>query len=70
VDELPEPARASFPFGEYVSKTEKAGNVLKYTRQYKVQTTRVPLEKMDDLKKLFGQINADEKNMAVLKRGN
>lgn len=70
VDELPEPARASFPFGEYVSKTEKAGNVLKYTRQYKVQTTTVPLEKMDDLKRLFGQINADEKNMAVLKRGN
>jgi Domain of Unknown Function with PDB structure (DUF3857) len=70
VDELPEPARASFPFGEYVSKTEKAGNVLKYTRQYKMHTTVVPLEKMDDLKKLFGQINADEKNMAVLKRGN
>jgi hypothetical protein len=70
VDELPEPAKASYPFGEYVSKTEKAGNVLKYTRQYKMQTTVVPLEKMDDLKKLFGQINADEKSMAVLKKGN
>jgi len=70
VDELPEPSHVSFPFGEYVSKTEKAGNVLKYTRQYKVQTTIVPLEKMEDLKRLFGQINADEKNMAVLKRGN
>jgi Domain of Unknown Function with PDB structure (DUF3857) len=70
VDELPEPARASFPFGEYVSKTEKAGNVLTYTRQYKVQTTMVPLERMNDLKRLFGQINTDEKNMAVLKRGN
>lgn len=70
VDELPEPAKASYPFGEYVSKTEKAGNVLKYTRQYKMQTTVVPLEKMDDLKRLFGQINADEKSMAVLKKGN
>ncbi|HEV7675820.1 MAG TPA: DUF3857 domain-containing protein [Candidatus Angelobacter sp.] len=70
VDELPEPARVSYPFGEYVSKTEKTGNSLKYTRQYKMQTTVVPLDKMDDLKKLFSQINADEKNMAVLKKAN
>ncbi len=70
IDELPDPANASFPFGEYVSKTEKAGSVLKYTRQYKMRTTSVPLDKMNDLKKMFGQINADEKNMAVLKRAN
>jgi hypothetical protein len=70
IDELPDPANASFPFGEYVSKTEKTGSVLKYTRQYKMRTTSVPLEKMNDLKKMFGQINADEKNMAVLKRAN
>jgi len=70
IDELPDPANASFPFGEYVSKTEKAGSVLKYTRQYKMKTTSVPLEKMGDLRNMFGQINADEKNMAVLKRAN
>src|SRR6266700_680564 len=64
IDELPEPANASFPFGEYVSKTEKAGSVLKYTREFKMKTTSVPLEKMNDLKNMFGQINADEKNMA------
>lgn len=70
VDELPEPAKASYPFGEYVSKTESAGHVLKYTRTYKMETSDVPLEKMDDLKKLFGQINMDEKNMAILKKTN
>jgi hypothetical protein len=70
IDELPEPVNASFPFGEYVSKTEKADSVLKYTRQFKMNTTSVPLEKMNDLKNMFGQINADEKNMAVLKRAN
>jgi hypothetical protein len=70
IDELPEPAKASFAFGDYVSKTEKVGNTLRYTRQYKMDTTLVPLEKMGDLKKMFSQINLDEKNMAVLKRMN
>jgi hypothetical protein len=70
VDELPEPAKASFAFGDYASKTEKVGNILKYTRQYKMHTTLVPLDKIGDLKKMFSQINLDEKNMAVLKKGN
>lgn len=68
VDELPDPAKASFPFAQYASKTESAGGVLKYTREYKQTATRVPIEHMDELKKLFSQINIDEKNMAVLKR--
>jgi hypothetical protein len=70
VDELPEPARAVFPFAEYTSKAEKAGNVLKYSREYKMQTTQVPLDHIEQLRKLFSQIGTDEKNMAVLKKGN
>ncbi|HEY2497367.1 MAG TPA: DUF3857 domain-containing transglutaminase family protein [Candidatus Angelobacter sp.] len=70
VDELPEPANASFPFGTYVSKTENSGNVLKYTREYRVDSTLVSMDHMEQLKKLFGEINLDEKNMAVLKKGN
>jgi hypothetical protein len=70
VDELPDPAKASFPFGEYTSKTEAAGNVLKYTREYKMSTTLVPLDRIEQLKRLFSEIVADEKNMAVLKRAN
>jgi len=70
VDELPEPAKAAFPFGEYSSKTEKAGNSLKYHREYKMESTSIPLEKMGDLKRMFGQISMDEKNMAVLKKAN
>jgi len=68
VDELPDPAKASFGFGEYTSKTETAGNVLKYTREYKMSTTLVPLDHIDQLRKLFSEIVSDEKNMAVLKR--
>jgi hypothetical protein len=70
VDELPEPAKASFPFGQYVSKTENSGNVLKYSREYRMDSTLVSMEQMEQLKKLFGQINLDEKNMAVLKKAN
>ena len=70
VDELPDPAKATFPFAEYMSKTESAEGVLKYTREYKQTATQVSMDQMDQLKKLFGQINLDEKNMAVLKRAN
>ncbi len=70
VDELPDPAKISFPFAEYMSKTESGEGILKYVREYKQTATEVPLDHMDDLKKFFSQINLDEKNMAVLKKAN
>jgi len=70
VDELPDPAKITFPFAEYVSKTESGDGVLKYTREYKQTASEVSLEHMDELKKFFSQINLDEKNMAVLKKAN
>lgn len=70
VDELPEPAKAVFPFAEYTSKAEQDGNVLKYSRLYRMQTTQVPVERIEQLRKLFAQIGTDEKNMAVLKKAN
>ena len=70
VFELPEATKASFPFAEYASKTEATGNLLKYSREYKMAATEVPVDNLDQLKKLFSQINADEKNMAVLKKAN
>ncbi|HEY6250049.1 MAG TPA: transglutaminase, partial [Candidatus Angelobacter sp.] len=68
VDELPDPAKASFPFGEYSSKTEASGNTLKYTREYRMTTTLVSLDRIEQLKRLFSEINMDEKSMAVLKK--
>jgi len=70
VDELPEPAKAVFPFAQYTSKAEKTGNVLKYSREYTMQTTQVPLDHIEQLRKLFSQIGSDEKNMAILKKSN
>ena len=70
VDELPEPAKASFSFGEYTSKTENSGTLLKYSREFMIKGTIVPKDQIADLKKFFSQINLDEKNMAILKKGN
>ncbi len=70
VDELPDPAKASFSFGEYKSKIENAGNLLKYTREYKITSPTIPPERIGDLNKFFREINMDEKNMAVLKKAN
>ncbi|HET9837934.1 MAG TPA: DUF3857 domain-containing transglutaminase family protein [Candidatus Angelobacter sp.] len=70
IDELPDAARATFPFGEYTSKIENTGTQLKYSREYKINAVRVPAEKIGDLGKFFHQINQDERNMAVLKKAN
>ena len=70
VDELPDPAKASFGFGEYSSKIEDSGKVLKYSREYKIKATSIPAETIGDLNKFFHQINQDERNMAVLKKAN
>jgi hypothetical protein len=70
IDELPEAAKANFTFGEYTSKIENSGTQLKYSREYKINAVRVPAEKISDLGKFFHEINQDERNMAVLKKGN
>lgn len=44
------------------------GNVLKYSRTYEVKDVHVPTEKLEDLKKFYRQVAADERASAVLKR--
>jgi hypothetical protein len=41
--------------------------VLKYTRTFEVKEVSIPLEKIDELKKLYRTIAGDERNTAVLK---
>ncbi len=67
VDDLPPPVDIDFGFASYHSKTEAAGNTLRYTRAYEVKEVSVPLSKVDDLKKLYRIIASDERNTAVLK---
>ncbi len=68
VDELPPAVDIKSPFGEYVTKIEADGNVLKYQRQYQINSVLVPVERVDELKKFFSQIQADERASVVLKQ--
>src|SRR4029077_18509155 len=67
VDALPPPVNADYSFASYHSKTEVNGNTLKYTRTFEVKELSVPLNKVEDLKKLYRIIAGDERNTAVLK---
>ncbi len=67
VDELPPPTDVDYSFASYHSKTEASGQVLHYTRALEIKELSVPVSKMDDLKKFYRMIAADERNTAVLK---
>jgi len=67
VDDLPPAANADYPFASYHSKTEVTGSVLRYTRAFEVKQLTVPVEKIEDLKKLYRIITGDERSTAVLK---
>jgi len=67
VDDLPPPVDVDYSFASYHSKTEKAGNVLQYTRTFEIKELSVPVDKIDELKKFYRAIAGDERNTAVLK---
>ena len=67
VDELPPPTDADFSFGSYHSRTEASGQMLHYTRSMEIKELSVPVSKMDELKRFYRMIAADERNTAVLK---
>lgn len=70
VDELPPPVKVSYDFGEYSSEIEVAGNTLRYKRMYKIKEVKVPMQGLDQLKKFYRQIAADERSSAILRRAN
>jgi hypothetical protein len=67
VDDLPQSVDVEYSFASYHSKTEAAGNLLKYTRTFEIKELMVPMNKMDDLKRFYRIIAGDERNTAVLK---
>lgn len=67
VDELPPPVNSDYSFASYHSKTEMDGSVLRYTRTFEIKEVSVPVEQLDELKKLYRTIASDERNTAVLK---
>jgi hypothetical protein len=67
VDELPDPVNLDYSFGDYHSKTEVDGGVIRYTRTYEIKELSVPVSQVEELKKFNRAIASDERNMVVLK---
>ncbi len=67
VDELPDPVDLTYDFGEYHSRSEQSGKLLKYSRKFMIKQVIVPTTRLDDLKKFYRSISTDERNTAVLK---
>jgi hypothetical protein len=67
VDELPAPANLDLSFASYHSKTEKTGRTIHYTRTMEVKELTVPVDKLEELKKFYRVIAADERSTAILK---
>ena len=68
VDELPPAVEINSPVGTYRSQLEIEGNILHYRRNYEIKDVRVPVERLEQLKKFYRRVAADERNSAVLKR--
>jgi len=67
VEDLPPAVDADYGFASYHSKSEVAGNVIRYERVFEVKELSVPVSKADDLKKFYRIIAGDERNTAVLR---
>ena len=67
VDDLPPAVDVDFGFASYHSKTEVAGNAIRYKRTFEVKELSVPASKAEGLKKFYRIIASDERNTAVLK---
>jgi Domain of Unknown Function with PDB structure (DUF3857)/Transglutaminase-like superfamily len=59
---------ADFGFASYHSKTEVNGNILRYTRTFEVKDLTVPVNKAEELKRLYRIIATDERATVALKR--
>jgi hypothetical protein len=44
------------------------GNRLRYNRQYEIKDVLVPTERLEELKKFYRDVSADERSSAVLKK--
>lgn len=68
VDEFPRGVAVDIGTLAYSSKNELDGTLLRYSRRMEIRDTRVSLEQVPELKKLFRQMAGDERAKAVLKR--
>lgn len=70
VEDLPDPVDLDMGFASYHSDVKAEGNVLRYSREYKVKTLDLSADQYPELRKFEGEIYTDENRDAVLKKAN
>jgi len=68
VDDVPDPVNVDVGFATYHSEVKAQGDTLHYTRQYVLKKVELAPDQYVTLRKLEGQITADENSDAVLKK--
>lgn len=68
VDETPDPVSVDMDFASYHSSFTVTGGVLHYQREYIVRQVELPASRAADFRHLEGQIIADERGDAILKK--
>ena len=68
VDDVPDPVSLDVGFATYHSEVKAQGDTLHYTRQYVLKKVELAPDQYATLRKLEGQITADENSDAVLKK--
>ena len=66
IDELPKNVSSEYPFATYKSEITASGQQVQYSRTFELKEVRIPLDKMDDLKKFYSAIDADERSYVIL----
>ena len=67
IDQTPQKVKYDYPFAAYKSETRVAEHGLHDTRTYELKDVRVPVERLEDLNKLFREIADDERAYTILK---
>lgn len=67
MDELPSPVDVKTPSVQYTSKSEFKDGMLRYKRQYALQTWFVGRDALPELNKVFARVLSDERASAIFK---
>jgi hypothetical protein len=67
IDEIPKSVKYDYPFAAYRSETKVSSHELNYVRTYERKEVRIPVDKLNDMKKLYTDIADDERGYAVLR---
>jgi hypothetical protein len=66
LEEMPQSVKYDYGFASYKSQTKIAEHTLQYNRVYEIRDVKIPLNRVNDLKKLYRQIAQDERAYTIL----